>query len=171
VAPDGDCVGSPKISRDEGPPKPFLRESLFAIWILKRDNNWLTEFCIRGRQTIKSSQLIRYRGRQTTSCSSSAGNRVKGKFTATCLPPPTRPQRTDVGTPDAGGAFGARKGGSFGRRFCFVLSPEVVHQRSLIFSDFQRLQIGLLGDESWKTGTTRSWARLENHGYEYPKKG
>jgi hypothetical protein len=47
----------------------------------------------------------------------------------------------------AGGAFGARKGGSFGRRFCFVLSPEVVLQRSLIFSDFQRLQIDLLGDE------------------------
>ena len=44
---------------------------------------------------------------------------------------------------DAGGAFGARKGGSFGRRFCFVLSPEVVHQRSLIFADFQRLQIEL----------------------------
>jgi len=62
---------------------------------------------------------------------------------------------------DAGGAFGARKGGSFGRRFCFVLSPEVVHQRSLIFSDFQRLQIDLLWDESWKTGTTRSWGRLE----------
>jgi hypothetical protein len=49
---------------------------------------------------------------------------------------------------DAGGAFGARKGGSFGRRFCFVLSPEVVPQRSLIFSDFQRLQIDFLGDES-----------------------
>jgi hypothetical protein len=38
---------------------------------------------------------------------------------------------------DAGGAFGARKGGSIGRRFCFVLSPEVVHQRSLIFSIFK----------------------------------
>ena len=44
---------------------------------------------------------------------------------------------------DVGGAFGARKGGSLGRRFCFVLSPEVVYQRSLIFTDFQRLQIDL----------------------------
>jgi hypothetical protein len=72
---------------------------------------------------------------------------------------------------DAGGAFGARNGGSFGRRFCFVLSPEVVHQRSIIFSDFQRLQIDLLGDESWKTGTTLSWERLEITATSIPKRG
>src|SRR5258708_9910684 len=48
---------------------------------------------------IQSSQLIRYRERQTTSCSSSTVNRVNGKFTATCLPPPTRPRRTDADTP------------------------------------------------------------------------
>jgi hypothetical protein len=28
-------------------------------------------------------------------------NRVNGKFTATCLPPPTRPRRTDADTPQS----------------------------------------------------------------------
>ena len=53
------------------------------------------------------------------------------------------PARSELMSALLDAAFGARKGGSFARRFYFVLSPAVVHQRSLIFADFQRLQIDL----------------------------
>lgn len=51
-----------------------------------------------------------------------------------------------------------------GPALCLVLSPEVVHRRSLIFKRFakaSRRSADLLGDECWKTGRIRPRARLE----------